>query len=428
MAKAATVKAPERSPDRLDADDDGWFDKLIADEDEPDRATLWRLGSWAIAAVAALTLGLLSGQLPTSAKRVELAEAEFAGQTQRLEGLALETKQETRRLAAAVDTLNSDRDRLFGRITAVEQGLDSVTGSIAKQAAPTAATTSSDKAERPTAAAAEPSAPPVTAPATVVASAANQPKDPSKEQPKDAPKAASPQAAPAQPVPSGEVTARKADRSGAAAAPASADNTASGAAPPLSIAPPTADEEIAATSMVPKQSQPPTVPTQSAAVTAAPLAPLPEETVTAASEADTPVERTQFGLDLGGASSMAGLRALWNGVRKSHASEMAALRPVLAIRQAKNGLGLQVHVVAGPIPDAAAAARLCAMLVADDRSCETALFDGQRLLPDTDDAKKKPPAATKPQRRKQARREAPATPSPPASEAKPSMLSLLGVR
>jgi hypothetical protein len=99
---------------------------------------------------------------------------------------------------------------------------------------------------------------------------------------------------------------------------------------------------------------------------------------------------------------------------------------VLAIRAGKNGLGLQVHVVAGPIPDAAAAAQLCAMLAADDRNCETAVFDGQRLLPDIGDVKKKPAAPPKPARRKQARHEP--APTPPPAEAKTSVLSLLGVR
>ncbi len=118
MAKAADIKAVKPLSKSFDADDEGWLDQLIADEDEPERATLWRLGSWAIAAVVALTLGLMSGQVPDSAKRSAAAEAELATQAQRIEGLARDTRQETRRIAAAVETLNSDRDRLFGRMTA----------------------------------------------------------------------------------------------------------------------------------------------------------------------------------------------------------------------------------------------------------------------------------------------------------------------
>ena len=40
MAKAADVKASKLSSDSYDANEEGWLDKLIADEDEPDRATL----------------------------------------------------------------------------------------------------------------------------------------------------------------------------------------------------------------------------------------------------------------------------------------------------------------------------------------------------------------------------------------------------
>ena len=446
MAKAADVKAIKPLSESFDADDEGWLDKLIADEDEPDRATLWRLGSWAIAAVVALTLGLMSGQVPDRAKRTDAAEAELASQNARIEDLARDTKQETRRIAAAVETLNSDRDRLFGRLTAVEQNLDSVTGSIARQATPPTATeaTPDKPAERAMA-----SAPPMpeiaTSPSVLPAptAAAEPPKDaPAKDAPakdalsndssKDAPKPASPQTAAAPSAAPADSTARKADRSGsqrAAPPPAAATSSEANASssPPAQQNPVAQDTDPATTTTVPKPAPgqqvaatPPTV------ITAAPLTPLPENEVAAAAEPEIPVERTQFGLDIGGASSMVGLRALWSGVRKSHPSQFAALRPVLAIRQNKNGFGLQVHVVAGPIPDAAAAAKLCAALAADNRQCETAIFDGQRLLPDTDEVKK-PATTPKAARHKQAQRE----PSPPAPAPKPaggktSMLSFIG--
>jgi len=448
MAKAADVKAPKLLSESFDADDGGWLDKLIADEDEPERATLWRLGSWAIAAVVALTLGLMSGQLPDGTKRADVAEAEIATQAQQLAILARETRQETRRIAAALDTLNSDRDRMFSRIATVEQNLDSVTGSIAKQTTSTKPTEPApDKpAERAIAATAADAAPtqPAAAPATAQ-EVKQEPKQEGKHEPKkdpstkDVPKVASLQAAavqttPVQAAPQPEAV-KKTDRSDGqrtampAAAPTNPETTAASASPSeQTVASPESDP--ASTTTVAKQTatQPP-APAAPMVITAAPLTPLPEQEVAAAAVPETPVDRTQFGLDLGGASSMTGLRALWSGVRKAHPSQFAALRPVLAIRPSKNGLGLQVHVVAGPIPDAAAAARLCAILAADDRDCETALFDGQRLLPDVDDPNKKPALPPKPARRKQVRHDpAPATPAPPPSDSKASVLSLLGVR
>ena len=65
----------------------------------------------------------------------QIAADDFARQAQQIRQLARESQVETRKLASAVDTLNGDRDRLYSRVTVLEQGLDSVTGAIAKQAA-----------------------------------------------------------------------------------------------------------------------------------------------------------------------------------------------------------------------------------------------------------------------------------------------------
>jgi hypothetical protein len=103
------------------------------------------------------------------------------------------------------------------------------------------------------------------------------------------------------------------------------------------------------------------------------------------------VQRTEFGVDVGGANSLSGLRALWQGLLKSN-SALASLRPVIAVKEGRNGLGLQLRLVAGPLGDAAAAAKICAALTESGRSCETAVFDGQRLAMKAEE----PPAAVKP--------------------------------
>ena len=59
---------------------------------------------------------------------------------------------------------------------------------------------------------------------------------------------------------------------------------------------------------------------------------------------------------------------------------------------------MQLRLVAGPLSDAAAAAKICAGLIENERPCETTVFDGQRLAmkgdePAATDAK---PAAVKP--------------------------------
>jgi hypothetical protein len=124
---------------------------------------------------------------------------------------------------------------------------------------------------------------------------------------------------------------------------------------------------------------------------AAPSLSPPQKTVTtpAATEPDAaetseppaiPVARTEFGIDLGGANSVDGLRALWRGLLKYRANKaLTDLRPLIVVRERSNGLGMQLRLVAGPIGDAAAAARICATIIENNRSCETTLFDGQRL-------------------------------------------------
>ena len=110
-------------------------------------------------------------------------------------------------------------------------------------------------------------------------------------------------------------------------------------------------------------------------VAAAPAKP-PE---TAESEAPAiAVQQTRFAIDLGGANSLDGLRALWRGLIKSN-PEIAALRPIIMIKEGNAGLGMQLRLGAGPLINAAAAAKLCAGLAENDRHCETTVFDGQRL-------------------------------------------------
>src|SRR5207302_9594555 len=108
------------------------------------------------------------------------------------------------------------------------------------------------------------------------------------------------------------------------------------------------------------------------------------------------IQKTEFGVDLGSANSVAGLRALWRGLLKSRSNApLTALRPIIVVKEGTNGLGMQLRLVAGPLNDAGAAAKICAVLTENKRSCETAIFDGQRLSV-TIDAPAPPPAASKP--------------------------------
>jgi hypothetical protein len=109
--------------------------------------------------------------------------------------------------------------------------------------------------------------------------------------------------------------------------------------------------------------------------------PVPE-----AAAAKVSVQRTEFGVDVGGANSVGGLRALWRGLLKWKANAaLTTLQPIIVIKEGNNGLGMQLRLVAGPLDDAAAAAKICAGLIENQRPCQTTVYDGQHLAINADE-------------------------------------------
>lgn len=303
----------------------GWMSNLLADEDELDRRTLWRLGSWGVGTVGAVIAGILAAQSPAAVRRDQLAAVDV--QSQQLQWIAKESQNQSRQLAAAVDTLNSDRDRLYARVTVLEENLESVTGSIARQKA---------TANLP----AIPVAPQAAAtPAPDVAETAAAVQPDIKAQ------------APSQPTPPPKI------------------------APVASIPSPVPVEQKAAAEPEKKET----------VVTGALVAAAP-----ASSEAaDRPVQKTAFGVELGGANSVEGLRAIWRAVSKSNGAIFGGLQPIVVLKESNDGLGMKLRLVAGPLNDAAAAAKICAVLIENKRACAPSVYDGQRLALQDD---KKPDA------------------------------------
>src|ERR1700741_1875396 len=110
----------------------GWLTGLLAEKDDLDRRSLWRLGSWGVGSVAAVVVAVMASQSSIGARRDQLAAAGLVRQSQQIQSVAKESQTEARRLASAIDTLNGDRDRLYTRVTVLEQGLDSVTGAMTR--------------------------------------------------------------------------------------------------------------------------------------------------------------------------------------------------------------------------------------------------------------------------------------------------------
>lgn len=89
--------------------------------------------------------------------------------------------------------------------------------------------------------------------------------------------------------------------------------------------------------------------------------------------------RTEFGIDLGTAATVEGLRNLWTAIKGTQAPLVEGLRPVVAVRDGGKPGALELRLVVGPLANAGVAARLCAALADAGLTCAPAVFDGQRL-------------------------------------------------
>ena len=405
-----------KKPDHLadfEADDTGGvLSNLLAEEDELDRRALWRIGSWGVGATAAVILAVMANQSSLGLKRDQVAAADLTRQAQQIQVVARESQSEARRLAAAIDTLNSDRDRLYSRVTGLEQGLDSVTGAIARQgsasAAPPVAHAEPQAAQQPSPAVAPVATAPAMAPADKSTAATAEPaptavysaaKDAAKT---DAAKAESArlEAAKAEMAKADLAKADLAKAELAKVEAAKADTVKPESAKPSPATPLVAVQSMMAPPdpAASKLIEPGKAPNP---VIASPIpdvmASAPSATDAEADDDAAPkvsLQRTEFGVDLGTANSVNGLRMLWRGLLKSRSNApLAALRPIIVIKESAKGLGMQLRLVAGPLNDAGAAARICAVLTENKRPCETTIFDGQRVSLKSDDV---PPTTAKP--------------------------------
>lgn len=298
----------------------------------------WRLVIWGTAAFAAVGLAFTSLILDDGGSRVTRGHADAAGALAPAAAKALpphpaESDQETHRLSDAVRLLAADRDRLQVRLSALERHLGDVTGST--------------------------TVPPSVAPANPPPAAA-----PAAEVPAAPP--------PATPAPSG-----------------TASLSASGLPfPSATFVDPIQLQQLQALSELPRAAA------SAARATPEPVAASPpplEARFPPAREAGSTdaiaepagsgsvATRTEFGVDLGGAATVSKLRALWQSLRENREALFDGLHPVIAVRESARGGAVDLRLIVGPLTDAQAAARLCATLAAAGLSCQTSVFDGQRL-------------------------------------------------
>jgi hypothetical protein len=460
----------------------GLLSGFLAEEDEFDRRSMWRLGAWGLASMGAVVFALYVNQSSIGLRRDQVAAADLVRQSQQIQSVAKENQNEARRLTSAIDTLNGDRDRLYSRLTVLEQGLDSVTGTIARQkpvaASPQAAPPSSTPPPPATLASSTPSpvtpspvttSPSTTSPVTtppsttspVTTSALTPPSATPAAPPEPSPMAQNPSPPPvASPVPTPPAkTAEKPTTNApleshpaAISSPAQAASLPPAAPSAISLMPSKsimAPPDPAAAKLIEPEKPMNAVSANAVSANAASAAPVPEmvASVAPAASADLDglsatvpkmaLQRTEFGVDVGGANSLPGLRALWRGLLKSRSNApLAALHPIIVVRESSTGLGMQLRLVAGPLSDAAAAAKICAAMIEGERTCEATVFDGQRLAMNVEEppaSAAKPvsskPAIVRPARRRSFARRV--TNDPPVNKPEPTtttLSSFLGIR
>ena len=98
--------------------------------------------------------------------------------------------------------------------------------------------------------------------------------------------------------------------------------------------------------------------------------PLPPMRVAAAPTGD-------IGVDLGGARSMDIMQARWAAVKANFGPLLSGLQPLVAHDQRPNVI--PYRLIVGPLPNAAAAAQVCARFAASKVTCRTTKFAGEPL-------------------------------------------------
>jgi HAMP domain-containing protein len=135
-------------------------------------------------------------------------------------------------------------------------------------------------------------------------------------------------------------------------------------------APPATAEAAAPPAAAPEQSA---APVHEAVPIAVPLPPVR----VAALPAEAAASKPEFGVALATSSNLDVLRLQWGALKANYGPSLAGLRPIAAREQ--HGTATYYRLVLGPLPNAAAAAKLCARLTAARAVCHAGKFSGDPL-------------------------------------------------
>ncbi|SRR5579885_355455 len=340
----------------------------------------------AVCVMIALRIGTTGGELVTA--KINTTPPPQKIVVQKPQGAS---EFEVARLNDAIRALAAERDRLAARVDTLEQSVGDITASIntAKKtvsAPPPPAEAPKEIEKKPTETARAPETPPA-APAPMIAAAP--------------PPAAPPAEAPAKPAaPQTPVFSVKDLPEQAAEKPAEKQAAPRAVRTPTAIswferpnpvrthAQRTSRTHTARTTPPAAAPNPPPIPparpasaNNGPATQVAQILPnaQPQQGLTQGLTDVTGATKTEFGLDLGGETSLDGLRARWAAIKGKHREALEGLQPLVRVREGSRPGTVELHLIAGPVSNAGTAARVCAKLQAAGLACTTAEFDGQRL-------------------------------------------------
>jgi hypothetical protein len=271
---------------------------------------------------------------------------------------------EIARLNDALRALSAERDRLAERVDQLERSVGDITASInttKERALPAPAPASASPAAAPT-----PVAAPTPSPtAAMEAEAAPLPA----------------------PTPPGAIAqaARPASVQPIAPPPAAELEPAKTTYVPRALRPPQVASRPPAAPKMFKANPSPPAPVIPAAVQAPPAAKGPPTQVAqilppgSAAADTTGTTKTEFAIDLGGEMSIDELRARWANIKGNHGAVLEGFRPLVSVREGAKPGTVELRLIAGPVPNAADAAKVCATLQTKGIACRATEFDGQRL-------------------------------------------------
>ena len=167
-----------------------------------------------------------------------------------------------------------------------------------------------------------------------------------------------------------QATAMAAALAAKAAPPApSAPATVAPASPPASAA--SASQSAATAIAAPPKSE-------TSNTAAVPMPPTRVAAVAANEPQPATSPQNEFGLDLGGAATLDGVRQRWITVKASFGPLLSGMYPLAAHERRAGTSGYRL--VVGPLPNSPAATGLCSHFAAARTACKSVKFDGEQIV------------------------------------------------